>query len=481
MALKVLLIDANNKWMSKKADTYEQVVLPIGLMYISAYIKKFLGDKIDVKLINTVIDVDSKEDLSNKINEFKPDVIGVRVLSVNFAFFKEMLAEFPEAIVVAGGPHVNLDPMSVISLDKVNFISIGEGEKTFLELLTNIINGDDCSQIKGLGHKIGGKPKINLPRPFIEDLDSLPFPDYTVINQDKYAHVLNYGYTIRKQAVLLTSRGCPFSCHYCFNFYGRKYRKRSAANVFEELKYLYDNNGIRDFFIVDDTFNVDRQRCFDFFNMIIESGLKVNIYFTSGLRGDLLDEELIDKMIEAGTIWITFGVETVNPRVQKLANRNANVAKLKAAINYCCSKNMMVGAFFMAGFPSETIDEAMETLNFIKEIEGLTMPFMFFVKFFPGTRLYEIAVEAGIEVERDTIFKPYHDVKGHKTDAMSESDFRELFLVYMREIFLNPARLKHALATQRRYLSETEVNAVYETFLKRKINSPEESFNLNAH
>ena len=90
MVFKILLIDANSKWMSKAKETYEQVVLPIGLMYLSAYLKKFLNDKIEIKLINTVIDLDKKEDLKNIVAEFKPDVVGFRVLSVNFDFFKEI-------------------------------------------------------------------------------------------------------------------------------------------------------------------------------------------------------------------------------------------------------------------------------------------------------------------------------------------------------------------------------------------------------
>jgi radical SAM superfamily enzyme YgiQ (UPF0313 family) len=478
---KLLLIDANSKWLSKNEEFGEQVVLPIGLMYLSSFIKKHLKSPVEVELINTLVDIAEISDITKRIKEFSPDLVGIRVLSTNFNYFKEMISKFPDGLkVIAGGPHVNLDPLSVLNNPKVDYIIFNEGEETFLELISSLIGNKDISSIKGLGYKKESKPVINPPRQFIENLDSLPYPDYSLIDLDKYAKFLSYGYTFRKQGVLVTSRGCPFNCYYCFNFTGRRFRKRSAENVFRETEYLYKTYGIRDFFITDDTFNIDRKRCIKFFNLIIDSGIKINLYFTSGLRGDLMDKEFIDLMVEAGTIWVTFGVETINKRVQKVVNRRANVDKLKKSIEYCCEKGIMVGVFFMVGFPTETKEEAMETLVFIKDLNKITMPYLFGVKFFPGTKLYEIADDMGIITpeQKKNIFVPYHEISMHKTDSMSEKDFKELFVFYMLEIFLNKNRLKNAIKTQRKYLSNEEVNMVYSTFLNRKIESPEKAFNL---
>lgn len=478
---KILLIDANTKWLSKHKDIGDQVVLPIGLMYLSAYIKEHLQHPVEVKLVNTLVDIDDVEDIKKDIEKFNPDLVGIRVLSVNLKFFEDMLAQFPEDLtVVVGGPHANLEPTKVLEYPKVDYIVLNEGEETFLELVTAIIEKRDVSGLKGVGYKARSKPTINPRRPFIEDLDSLPIPDYSVVDLDKYAKYLTYGYTFRRQGIILTSRGCPFNCNYCFNFTGRKFRKRSAQNVFDEIKYLYDNNDIRDFFIVDDTFNVDRKRSMEIFRLIIDSGIKINLYFTAGLRGDLMDEEFIDRMVEAGTIWVTFGVETVNKRVQKVANRIMNVEKVKQSIKYCCEKGIMVGAFFMVGFPTETKDEAMETLNFIKDLDRITMPYLFGVKYFPGTKLFEIADELNIITpeQMENIYIPYHEVGAHRTDAMSEMDFKGIFIYYMREIFLNKDRLRNAVNNQRKYLSEEEINMLYSIFLSRRIESPEAAFKL---
>lgn len=479
---KILLIDANDKWLSKNKEIGEQVVLPIGLMYLSSYLKKYLQYSFEIKLINTLVDIINLKDIERIIQEFKPDLVGIRLLSVNLDYFNKIISIIPKNINIAvGGPHVNLDPLGVLNKKEIDFIVLNEGEETFQELITSIIEKTDFSKIKGLGYKNDGETIINEKRPFIQELDNLPFPDYSLINLDRYSKFLSYGYTFRKQGVILSSRGCPFNCNYCFNFTGKKFRKRSAENFFKEIGSLYREYGIKDFFITDDTFNIERQRCMDFFRLIINSGLKINLYFTSGLRGDLMDKEFIDLMVEAGTIWITFGVETVNKRVQKIANRSMDINKLKTSIEYCCEKGIMVGTFFMIGFPTETKDEAMETLQFIKSIKGITMPYLFGVKFYPGTHLYKIAEEMGIldQEQKQNIYNPHHEITTHKTDILSKEDFKELFTYFMKEIFLNKKRLEIAIKTQRRFLSDEEVKMVYSVFMNRKIDSPEKAFNLD--
>lgn len=479
---KLLLIDANDKWLSGNKEISEQAVLPIGLMYLSAYLKKFIKYPIEIKLINTLVDISSQGELEKIAVDFKPDLIGIRLLSVNLDYFQKMIPMLPKnSKIVVGGPHVNLNPLEILNKKEINFVVLNEGEETLLELVNSIINKTDFSQIKGLGYKKEEVTIINGPRDFIQELDKLPFPDYSLIDINRYSKFLSYGYTFRKQGVILSSRGCPFNCNYCFNFTGRKFRKRSAENVFAEIKELYEKYEIKDFFIVDDNFNIERQRCIDFFRLIINSGLKINLYFTSGLRGDLMDEEFINLMIEAGTIWVTFGVETVNNRVQKIANRIMDIDKLRNSIEYCCEKGIMVGTFFMIGFPNETKEEAMETLQFIESLKGITMPYLFGVKFYPGTSLYRIAEEMGIlnQEQKQNIYKPYHEIATHKTDMLSEDDFKELFTYFMKEIFLNKKRLKTAIKTQRRFLSDEEVRMIYSMFMNRKIDSPEKAFNLD--
>lgn len=478
--ISIVLIDANPPWLDarKTGEIKEQVTLPLGLMYISSYLKKRFGTAVNIKLINTIIDKSDPHAIVDDLKAFKAHVVGIRVLSMGKDYFyklTETIKNDMEGVkVYAGGPFISSEPQKALSESKVDGIVVGEGEEAFAEIIGALMNSSPVESISNYGYKRDGEIVINKQRDFIKDIDELPLPDYSVIDVEKYGKVINYGYTIRKQGMLLTSRGCPFRCKYCLNFLGKTYRARSPDNVFNEIKYLYETYGIEDFFIVDDTFNIQKQRCADILKRIISWGVKIRLYLTSGLRGDIIDKDLIDLMIEAGTIWISFGVESVNKRIQKLIGRTADVKKLEETIRYCCDKEIMVGIFFMVCFPTETAEEAIETINFVKNLKKVTMPYFFGVRYFPKTELFDIAVKEKIITDdvMKSIYTPYHDTTNLETPTMSNFDFKKLFMVYLKDIFLDKERLSHALTVQEKYLSKEELAFVYSSILHRKITSP---------
>ena len=116
-----------------------------------------------------------------------------------------------------------------------------------------------------------------------EDIDSLPFPAYDLIDLDEYQRQLSYAYNHRRQGILLTSRGCAYHCTFCFTHW-KGIRLRSAANIFEEIKQLHDQHGIEDFYVVDDIFNVNSKRALKLFDLIVAAGIKIRLYFVNGLR-----------------------------------------------------------------------------------------------------------------------------------------------------------------------------------------------------
>lgn len=476
--LKIVLIDSNTNWMSKKSDIAGQVVLPLGLMYLSSFLKREYGDKLKIKIINTVIDIENIADLINQLNLFKPDIVGIRALSTNKFFFEDILRNiklnYPKTLIFVGGPHAACQPEEVLKLKEINAIIIGEGELTFAELIGRILGKKDYHNIDGIAYMKNDEIVINNPRQLVDNLDNLPVPDYSAIDVDRYKQVLNYGYTLRKQAVILTSRGCPFSCAYCFKFFNQQYRKRSPKNVLSEIVYLINQFGIKDFFVVDDNFNIDRKRAAELLQLIIKNNLNINLYFTSGLRGDLLDKELIDLMVRAGTIWITFGVETVNPRLQKLVNRVYDVARMRKNIIYAASKKIMTGLFFMIGFPTETKAESMDTINFVKELDCVTMPFIFGVRYFPATPMTKYALENNYIRKEiiNNIYKYYHDFNFLETSTMTNLDFKEIFFIFLKEIFLNKKRLNNAFDLQEKFLNPKEVAMLYSLFFSKKIEQP---------
>jgi len=481
---RILLIDANTSWLGKSADDNgaAQVVLPLGLMYLSAAAKKALGSSVEVQLINTAVDCLDARQLEEEVRDFAPHVVGFRALTVAREFFHELVRTVrrivPSATLVAGGPHATGHPQEVLHETTIDYVITGEGERSFVELLEHLRGRRPIDQVAGLHFRRGHRTTQTTPQPFIEDLDSLPLPDYDLLDQDKYASVLSYGYTIRRQGVILSSRGCPMKCKYCFKTMGPKYRPRSVRSVVDEIETLQREHGIRDILFVDDTFNLQPNRAEAIFREIIARGLQCNYYFPAGLRAELMSPELVDLMVEAGTIWVTYAVETVVPRLRQLAGRAGNSAKAAQIIDYTADRRIMVGLFFMIGFPTETRDEAMATLDFVRARRHTTMPYFFAVKYFPGTELTRVAQQLGaIDPSANEARQlPYHDVSRSRTSTLSENDFQELFTYYMREILLDGRRLSFALDVQEQYLSSDEMAAAYGALLGRKIDNPRRVF-----
>ena len=475
--LKVLLIDANAFWLIKGKDLLdlEQIIPPIGLMYIATYLKQMFRDQIQVRIVNMVADNVDSESLSSYLKDYYPDVVGIRGLNI----YKDVFHQISSAVkkfnkdinVFGGGPYVTMDVHNAANDKNVDYFVIGEGEITFSEIIGKILTGQLFLDAKGLAYINKNELILNEPRDFIEDLDILPFPDYSLISVDKYGKFISYGYNRRRQAVMFSSRGCPYQCIYCHNIFGKKYRARSAQNVFEEMKSLHNDFNIKDFYFVDDNPNLKYQRTMDLFDLVIDSGMKINIYFSNGIRGDIIDRAFIDKMAEAGVIWVDFAIETASHRLQKIIKKFMNLEKIADNIHYTCGKNIMVACNIMAGFPSETKDEALQTIEFLKQFKHIIIPLFFSVKYYPNTEIYDLAIEQGIKIENieDAYAETYHDVRHSGTPLISKKDFMDIYFKFLKEVFLSKERLHNAIEIQKKFLSEQEILDVYSIFFRKKI------------
>ena len=323
--LRILLIDANSSWMaSGRKGASSQVVLPLGMMYLSAALRHSLGAAVEIKLINTAIDVSSDEELSGQIAAYAPQVVGFRALSVAKDFFyglaRAVRGLLPAATLIAGGPHATCFPKEVMAQKAIDFLVVGEGEITLVQLVEHLLGRRSLADIRGIFYRQGEQLIEAPPREAVANLDDLPWPDYGVLDQARYASVLSYGYTMRRQGVILSSRGCPFACKYCFKLMGSAPRARTAASVLAEVEKLHAD-GIRDIMFVDDTFNLNARRTEEIFRGILDRGLRCNYYFPAGLRAELMTPAMVDLLVEAGTCWITYAVETVVPRLLELSGR----------------------------------------------------------------------------------------------------------------------------------------------------------------
>ncbi|NQT90744.1 MAG: B12-binding domain-containing radical SAM protein [Candidatus Omnitrophica bacterium] len=475
--MNILLIDVNPDFSVKDKGAYDLAATfpPVGLMYIASYLKKRLGERIKVKVLHEIIDSSSPAETAGILQRFRPDIVGIRGLNIFRKRFHEVaqLAKetLGDVIVVGGGPYVTMSFEDAALDENLDYLVTGEGEITFTALIEALLQGRSGQDVDGLSYRRDAEMVKASPRAFIEDLDALPFPDYSLSEIDHYAGLSNYGFNRRRQGIILSSRGCPGRCIFCHRIFGQKTRARSPENVFREIESLHRDFGIKDFYFIDDNFSHDYQRATDILELIIRSGMEARIYFRNGLRADTIDADFIDKMKEAGCVSACFAIETAAPRLQKLIGKNLDLNKAAENIDYACERGIMVGSFAMIGFPSETKEEALGTIEYFRQFKKLVLPMLFCVKYHPNTEIYDLALSHGIKADlvKDAYAESYHDIAHSQTPLISNRDFKWLFSKFLREVVLSEERLANALKIQKRLQTKEEMQSVYKSYLKEDI------------
>jgi radical SAM superfamily enzyme YgiQ (UPF0313 family) len=390
---RVLLIEANDqrRWVGGLV-TPEVHIPPVGLMYVASSARRHNPD-VHIEILETSLDARSDEALVAKLLDYRPDVVGIRSISL-FEDELKRVAELTRSVldvpIVAGGPIATARRGAVLqAIPAIDLLVVGEGELAFSRLLSG-------TATNGLVFRHGSKIVDLGDSDIVDNLDELPFPDYSLVDLGRYQEHLSYAYNHRRQGVLLTSRGCPFLCTYCNTFAGKTARLRSAENVVAEMEQMSNEHAINDFYVVDDIFNMDRKRTAAIFRKIIDLGKDWHLYFVNGLRADIMTRELVDLMADAGTAWVTYAVESGSPRIQKLVKKDMRLAKAAEIINYSQDRGMVVNVNTMYGFPTETAADAQLTLDYLARLHMPSLlPYHFCLRGYDGCEIVDQAAEAG--------------------------------------------------------------------------------------
>ena len=372
-------------------------------------------------------------------------------------------------ILKAGGAYLPID--SNYPLKRIATI-ISDCDPTLLLLDHNAVEKHPFTALQNLRElKFRIQPQLTSPRPQITDLESLPIPDRSLVNYDKYNRCI--GQAMVKNCISLqATRGCPYQCLYCHKIWTKGHVIRSPENVFEELK-MYYQMGIRRFGFVDDIFNLDSVNSQKFFRLIIKHGLKVQLFFPNGLRGDLLTGAYIDLMVEAGTVNFALALETASPRLQRLIKKNLNLNKLRNNIEYIIRQypQLILELFTMHGLPTETEEEAMLTLKFIKSLEWLHFPYVFVLKIYPNTDMARLALDLGVSADNigDSENLAYHELPD--TLPFDKSFTLKYQADFFNSYFLSKQRLRQVLPYQMHVLSEDEIVQKYNSYMPVDINN----------
>lgn len=356
---------------------------PMGLLALGTYLLK---QGYNIKLIDASIDNLETNEIVRQVEESKANIIGISSMSVSISqAFKiaEKLKENNHNIkVVIGGVHPTVAAEHALSCPAIDIAVIGEGEITATELLKALEQKKDFGQIDGLAYKQNGKIVINKRRVLIKDLDSLPMPNYSLIEIEKYKSP----YAKRTPFIsMVRSRGCPFHCIFCANhiMFGANFRCQSAERTIKEIDKLIQDYGVKEISFKDTELTLDRnlERLCD---SLIEK--KYDLIWTCNSRANNVSENLYKKMKQAGCCAVTFGVESGNDEILKILKKNLTTNQVRKAVATAKRAGLQVVTNFMIGNPHDTKETIEQTIKFAIELDtdyayfGFTTPF-------PGTEL----------------------------------------------------------------------------------------------
>ena len=333
-------------------------VHPLGIMAIASAARA--QGHPDLRLIDMKVEGWTPAQACDELERLRPDVVGLSAMTYEAGCMhevaREMRKRLPSATIVCGGPHPSVAAEDVLADPSVDFVVRGEGEETFAELLAGLREGrGDWSGCAGLSWRDGeGRIVRNPDRPPPANLDLMPFPAWDLVDHAKYAKVPRGGviYAHEEFATMFSSRACPWRCTYCHNSYGKAFRERSAGHVLAEIELLVTKHGVKEIVFMDDIFNFRPARAKAIAQGIIDRGWKLALTFPNGFRGDILDEELVDLLHQAGMYRCMVAVESAVPRIQKVMRKHLKIDKVERIVDYIAKQGVMVHGAFMLGFPS---------------------------------------------------------------------------------------------------------------------------------
>ncbi|GHF10605.1 hypothetical protein GCM10017044_00360 [Kordiimonas sediminis] len=358
--------------------------------------------------------VKDAEDLCYKyvietLNEHSPDVIGISIRTAKFFISKILVErirnEFPQAVIVAGGPHASSCPEDVLRIVKPDIVVRGEGEVTFVELVKCIEEGRDYSALKGISYLSDGKLITNPMRPYVENIDDIPFPARNVVLNADLMSPNDFG-------LLFTSRGCPYGCSFCDSrgTWTRKVRRMSHDRLVEEIWAIKREFGTNFFSFQDDCLVTKQSVAIDMCNKFKEAGLaslpREEFRWWCEIHPNVITQELVRNLKEAGCVAIAIGAESGSQRSLKQVAKGSSLESIRRAAEIIRSEGLSLTMFFIIGFPWETEEDILETLDFMEECEP-DNPALSVLTPLPGTPIFDYCLKSGLLNPEDNEYRSH--------------------------------------------------------------------------
>jgi len=370
----------------QRQEAWGTVWAPLTLAIIGAILREagFI-----VRLKDCSNDGVSFQDLKRILEEFRPHLVIVNTSTPSIRSdlrVANLTKEVDKSIrVVFFGIHVTALPETVFQENpNVEFVVSGEPEYTLRDLALALRDEYPISEVKGLIYRDNHEIIHNRKRPFIENLDELPYPAWDLINIRRYRLPI----TNRPLLLVLTERGCPYACKFCAAgiFYGKKIRLRSWQRITDEIKYVKEKYRINDFLFWSENAVSDRQHMYKIAQDLTRKAPGTR-WVCNG-RVDAVDKELLEIMKKSGCWMIGYGIESGSQRILDLMKKRVTIRDIEKAVQLTRQVGIEITAHVIVGYPGETEDDILNTIKLLKRLD-LDYIQVYCCVPFPGSPLYD--------------------------------------------------------------------------------------------
>lgn len=403
--------------------------LPLGCLYIAAMLE---AAEYEVSVLDCHLYADEHpswkwgdremfgspwSEVEREIQQYSPDLVGISnefTVQIDSAVeVAEIVKRIgPNIVTVVGGNHASAFPKSILELtNSIDIACIGEGEHRLLEIICCLNVNRGLESVKGVAFRKGGTVIVNEQVSYLTqiELDALPFPAYHLVDMERYFRLQKKGYLVRghyeypgsyRAVSMITSRGCPYNCTFCsiHLHMGKRFRAHSVNNVLKHIELLTSQYSVRHISFEDDNLTLDRARFSSLLDGLLTKQFGITWDTPNGVRADLLPKELITKSKEAGCTHLVVGVESgIQANLDRIVKKKLDLQQVECTARACKELGLDLWAFFIIGFPQETIKDMHTTLDYALRLEREydVFPILNVLKPLVGTEVYHEALAKG--------------------------------------------------------------------------------------
>jgi len=375
---------------TQESDFWSTPWPPYSLASIAAAVR---GDH-EVRILDCPAQGIDAAKLTTWVADHRPDVVvsssSTQTIDSDLRVLRELKSGFGLKTAIFG-IHASVFAKEIVTASEVDFVIRNEPDETARELLSAIADRGNVSQVRGLAFADpAGQAVLTEARPFVEDLDGLPYPAWDLVDLDNY-RLPFYG---RRFLIISTIRGCPFRCSFCnaHVYYGSRARLRSVPSIVEEIEHCRRSYGIEDIFFWGDTFTLVREQIRSLCERIIDEGL--GIRWVANSRVDTVDAEILGLMRRAGCWMVSYGIESGDAAVLRRCGKGISPERVVEAVRLTKAAGIRVAGHFILGLPGETEASARRTLDLARALD-LDFANFYSAVPFPGSALYDEALGQG--------------------------------------------------------------------------------------